>query len=114
MKTIIAGTRTCHDPAALQAALLRVPWPISHVISGHAPGVDTLGEAWAREAGLPLTIFPADWRRWGPRAGLVRNFEMLQHADALLALWGGGSPGTRHMIHITQAAGKPVVVHLLR
>lgn len=111
MRTIIAGSRGCKDPQVLRQAILRVPWPISVVISGGAPGADLLGEAWAREAGLPLEVYPAPWGKMGKAAGRWRNTQMLQVADALVALWDGQSPGTAHMIRIATAAGKPVLVH---
>lgn len=112
MRTIIAGSRGCTDPAVLWRGLGRVHWPITRVISGHAMGADTLGELAARAAGVPLDVFPARWREHGRWAGRLRNAEMLQHADALLALWDGKSRGTKHMVDIARQAG--LLVHVER
>lgn len=68
------------------------------IVSGGARGVDALGERYAKEHNLPLTLFPADWDAYGNTAGLIRNAEMAQYADMLLAFWDGKSRGTKHMI----------------
>ena len=49
------------------------------------------------------------WDVDGRRAGFVRNEEMAQVADGLVAFWDGASPGTGHMIATMQALGKRVV-----
>ena len=46
------------------------------IISGCARGADTLGERFAKEFGLEVKKFPADWDGLGKRAGYVRNAEM--------------------------------------
>jgi hypothetical protein len=70
------------------------------IISGGARGADRLGERFAKENDLPLTIFPADWTTHGKRAGYLRNEQMAQHADMVVAFWDGKSKGTKHMIDI--------------
>ena len=52
----------------------------------------------------------AEWKKWGRRAGYRRNVQMAQHADALIAIWDGKSPGTRHMIETANAHGLAVFV----
>jgi hypothetical protein len=107
MRTIIAGSRGVTDYQALldaieTANLFEGIVPTS-VVSGAEPtGVDALGERWAKEQGLPLTLYPANWRMVGPIAGFQRNYTMSQNADALIALWDGHSPGTRHMIRLAR------------
>ncbi len=110
MKTIIAGSRTCPAKAvydAVKASGLR----ISEVISGCAHGADYHGQCYATSVGLPIRRFPADWTLFGKAAGHIRNRKMLDEADALIAVWDGRSPGTKHMIHIAQEKGIPVYVH---
>ena len=46
------------------------------VIEGEAPGADTLAAAAARELGIPVLPFPADWDRYGRGAGPVKNQQM--------------------------------------
>jgi hypothetical protein len=80
------------------------------VVSGAAKGADTLGEQWAKERGYEVHPFPALWNKYGKRAGFIRNAEMLNYADALVAFWDGKSRGTAHMIKITREKGLPLRV----
>jgi hypothetical protein len=112
MKTIIAGSRTEKRFGPLVAAILKSNFaPISEVVSGGAEGVDQLGEEWARCYGVPVRQFPADWKRYGKAAGRQRNLQMAVYADALIALWDGKSPGTRHMIATAERMGLKVFVY---
>lgn len=100
MVTIIAGSRNVEDYNQLLSAIDALPWKISKVVSGCARGVDKMGEKWARENDIPIDRFPANWNGFGKSAGYVRNLQMAQNAQALLALWDSRSKGTGHMIKI--------------
>lgn len=116
MRTIIAGSRTCCDYSELLQAVRECGWDITRVISGGARGVDRLGEQWAFEQGLPLERYPVTsmmWREEGRGAGMMRNARMAEHADALIALWDGTSPGTKGMIDIATRKGLRVHVHFV-
>jgi len=110
MRVIIAGSRGIHDYAKVCDAVQRSGFHISRVVSGMAAGVDTLAVRYAAENGLPCDGFPAEWSKWGRQAGCRRNVQMAQHADALIAVWDGKSPGTRHMIEVARARGLQVFV----
>lgn len=116
MKVIIAGSRSIESLSAVNEAMALadlfgiVP---TEVFSGKAPGVDTLGEQWAADHGIPVRPFPARWRVHGvynPRAGHLRNTDMANHADALVAIWDGQSDGTRDMI--TKAERRKLLVYV--
>jgi hypothetical protein len=70
------------------------------IVSGGARGADYLGECYAKERGLKLKIFPADWDKYGKSAGYRRNSEMAQYATHLVAFWDGKSKGTHNMIDL--------------
>lgn len=101
-KVIIAGSREYHDYHHLSMACDFILKELSDVpieiVSGGAPGADTLGEKYAYERGYSITRFPADWEVYGRAAGPIRNREMAEYADALIAFPVGKSPGTRNMI----------------
>ena len=61
-------------------------------------GADTLGERYAQERGYAVERFPADWEHAGKSAGFIRNRQMADVADALIAFWDRHSRGTAHMI----------------
>lgn len=111
MKTIIAGSRGITDYALVVSAVARCGWRVTEVLSGAAPGVDTLGAEWARLNCVPVSMHPANWAKYGPkRAGPLRNSTMAAHADALIAVWDGKSPGTKDMIDRATRIGLRVYV----
>jgi len=86
---------------------------VTEVVSGCAPGVDQIGIDWAVNEWLPWKEFPADWEKHGKAAGIIRNKEMGDYADALVAVWDGKSRGTAHMIEYMQSLGKPVFIRIV-
>jgi hypothetical protein len=110
MRVIIAGSRAITDFPTVCDAVQRSGFPISRVLSGMARGVDALAIRYAQEKGLPLDPFPAQWTKWGRGAGYKRNVQMAQNADALIAIWDGASPGTKHMIQVAKSRGLRVFV----
>lgn len=113
-KVIIAGSRTETRFGRLVNAINACAWPIesfAEIVSGGARGVDQLGERWAGIVGIPVRRFPAKWHTYGSAAGRQRNIEMAVYADALIAVWDGSSPGTRHMITTAERMGLKVFVY---
>ena len=47
---------------------------------------------------------------YGKAAGFIRNQQMAQLADGLLAFWDRRSRGTKHLIETMRGMGKPVCV----
>lgn len=113
MITIIAGSRSINDYNELLDALKKVPWVITEIVSGHASGVDMLGEQYAKENDLKLHLFKADWNKYGKRAGFIRNGEMAEYAGVLLAIWDGKSRGTKDMIRRMKRKKKLVYVYMV-
>ena len=108
MRVIIAGPhKGVWDIATVEQAVLESGFTITEVVSGRAPGIDTLGEQWANAHGIPVKPFPAEWTRYGRKsAGRIRNAAMGAYAEALVAV-DNGSPGTANMIGIMKSLKKP-------
>jgi hypothetical protein len=128
MRVIIAGSRPpkkfryrpgapyrqwcAENQYAVREAVRESKFPeITEVVSGRAAGFDDLGERYATINKIPIKAFPAEWERYGLLAGKMRNRDMGNYADALIAIWDGYSGGTRHMIEFMRELGKPVHVH---
>lgn len=116
-KVIIAGGRDFNDYNLLKTKVDRILFnkKLTHkicILSGKARGADSLGERYAKENSLEILEFPADWETFGKRAGVKRNAEMANEADALIAFWDGVSQGTKHMIDI--ATKKGLLVRTIR
>ena len=54
------------------------------------------------ERGITVRYYPAYWSLYGKKAGYLRNEQMAQHADALVAFWDGESKDTKHMIDLAE------------
>jgi len=124
MRIIIAGSRSITNylmvKGIIEATLKQHNLPVTEVVSGMAKGVDLLAVDWAKEVGIPVKPFPANWqdfsepcviktRRDGSKynalAGFNRNLQMALYAEALIAIQTRGSPGTGHMIKTAKKHG---------
>lgn len=112
MKTIIAGSRTIREQRIVFEAITASNFEgITEVVSGGCHGPDELGERWATEHSIPIKRFLAEWHRYGRKAGPIRNRQMADYADALIAVWDEVSYGTRNMIEEALARGLRVYIH---
>ena len=109
-KVIICGSRDFQDYEKLKE---RCDYYLSEkiekgeeimIISGGARGADSLGERYAEEKGLPCKRYPANWDKYGKKAGYLRNLEMAEVANACIAFPCSNSEnkGTEMMIRIAK------------
>lgn len=110
LKTIVAGSRTFDNYKKVCEILDPLKSTISEIICGEAKGADMLGKNWAIGNGILIRSFPADWEHNGNRAGMIRNHEMGDYADRLIAFWNGTSPGTKDMIDYMKKLKKEVII----
>ena len=107
-RVISAGGRDFNDYQMLKATMDKLLCNITDdvvVICGQARGADTLGEQYAKEKGFTIDYYPAQWKLYGKRAGYLRNEQMAQVAEALVAFWDGESRGTKSMIELAKQYG---------
>lgn len=107
MKVVIAGSRNIKDYKLVVDTIKNSGYTITEVVSGCATGVDRLGEQWAIANNVPVKEMPADWNRFGKRAGPERNRRMAEYADAAIIIWDGVSNGTKNMINEMKRVKKP-------
>jgi hypothetical protein len=116
MRLIVAGSRDVEDYELVSNTIHSFLAKENNgslpdvVLSGTARGADRLGERWANDNGVSVKFYPADWGKYAKRAGYLRNQQMAENADALVAIWDGQSRGTMHMIHIAEKMGLKVYV----
>lgn len=114
-KLIVAGSREVTDIALIRKEIDWMTDELLHdravsIVSGMARGPDRIAWDYAVEQGVQRYAFPAEWERYGKRAGYLRNAEMAKVADGLLAFHKDQSRGTQHMINTMLKLGKPVRV----
>lgn len=131
MKLIIAGPRKFEDYDTLLFAVESSPFShITEVVCGCAPGADRLGHRWAREVGIPVIFMPgwayqttwakqnihlgeillADFDEYGNHAGMLRNAQMGDYADAAVVI-DAGTSGSSHMIQKMKDRSKPYLAY---
>lgn len=81
-----------------------------HVVTGGAPGADSLAAMWARVNGCHTTTYPADWATHGPKAGPLRNQRMLDESRPVEVIAFPGGAGTADMVARARKAKVPVRV----
>lgn len=110
MKYIIAGGRDFNNLAAMDKVLKSFN-DITEIVCGDARGADTWGNIWASRNNISVVHFPANWNTFGKEAGFIRNTEMADYADGVIAFWDGQSRGTKHMIDIMKNRNKLCFVY---
>ncbi len=116
MRLIVAGTRTFNDYDLLKSTLDHLLSNTTGeiiIVSGGAKGADLLGERYGQEEGYTVKRYKANWDRHGKMAGPIRNEDMAQNADSLVAFWDATSPGTLNMIQVARRHGLKIRVVII-
>lgn len=110
MKVAVIGSRTIKNFNLSEF----LPEGTTELVSGGAAGVDTVAQRYSDKTGIPITVFRPKYDKYPPkRAPLMRNLEIIDYADIVLAFWDGKSRGTKHVIDNCRARGKEVKIYLL-
>ena len=109
-RLIVAGSRNFNDYQFVKDEVTKYINDLGNVVeivSGKAKGVDTLGERIAEELGLKIAEFPADWEKFGKRAGYLRNTEMGKYATHAIIFCNSEDKGSTMMLNIMKYFKKP-------
>lgn len=109
MKIAIVGSREFSDWSLITRYVNDLPAD-SVIVSGGARGADRTAEQAARMRGLQVEIYPAQWDAYGNGAGFIRNQQIVDAADRVVAFWDGQSRGTRDTLRKAHAARKPILI----
>lgn len=102
MRVIVCDGRDFTDHDLVDLVLRRLPRD-AMLIHGCARGADQLANAvWTGWDGS-VERYPADWERFGKKAGVLRNQEMLDSGADLVIAFPGGK-GTADMVRRAKAA----------
>ena len=114
LKVVIAGYRNFDNYYVLKeyvdACLTEFEQQEFTIISGHCKGVDLMGERYAKEKGYSLEIYPADWKKYGRAAGPIRNKQMAENTDILIAFTCDKATGTKNMISNAKKLDKKIFI----
>ena len=80
------------------------------IISGGANGIDTLAAEYAVKNGIELIVIRPDYDKYGRAATHIRNRQIVEQSDAVLAIWDGESRGTLSTINSAKRLRKEIKV----
>lgn len=107
MKIAVAGSRD-----VTVANIGRYISDGEEIVSGGAVGVDSCAAEYAKEKGIKITVFLPQYERYGRAAPIVRNKEIVDYADKIIAFWNRTSKGTLSVIRYAEKIGKPCEIIL--
>lgn len=84
------------------------------IISGGAKGVDTCAAEYARENKIKFTEVLPQYERYGRTAPIIRNQDIVDRADKVIAFWDGQSRGTLSVIKYAQRKRKPCNIVIIQ
>ena len=87
---------------------------VEEIVSGGAVGVDSCAAQYAKAKGITLTEFLPEYARYGRAAPIVRNKQIVDYADKIIAFWNGSSKGTLSVIKYAEKTGKRCEVILCK
>jgi hypothetical protein len=108
MKVAVIGSRGFNNYELLSETLSN--FTITLLVSGSAKGADSLGERYANENNIETLIFKPDWKKYGPAAGPIRNSDIINNADTIIAFWDNESKGTKDSLTKAFKLGKKIFV----
>ena len=110
MRIGIIGSRGFNNYSLVEQTMSEYSDKVRVVVSGGAKGADTLGELWAKKNQKEIKIFKPDWNKFGKSAGFIRNQDIVQNSDLVLAFWDGNSKGTKNSIDLCEKFGVAVKI----
>jgi hypothetical protein len=108
MKLGIVGSRTFTDYERMKREVDLTG--VECIVSGGARGADTLASQLAAEFGIPLIEFKPDYESHGRAAPFVRNTQIVEASDVIIAFWDGKSTGTIDSVKKAEKMGKKVLM----
>lgn len=105
----VVGSRSFTDVQYLTEIL---NWySIKRIVSGGARGADRLAAAYGRTKGIDVKEFLPDSKKFGwPAAAFIRNQQIVDASEEIIAFWNGKSTGTADTVRKAQKANKLVHV----
>ena len=86
----VVGSRDFRNYKQVCEALDSILYRGDSLVSGGAVGVDSMAQRYAKERGFSILIFYPDYAHYGRGATFVRNKEIVENSDRILAFYARG------------------------
>ena len=116
-RVIVACGQDFQDYPRLQRTMDRLLANVHEeimIVSGQQCGLSSPAEQYAKERRHSVRVVPSLHDKYGPAADYVRNLEMVDCADALIAFWDSQNECVKHMIEMAQNKKLNIRVIFLR
>ncbi len=100
----IVGSRTFTDYELFSNTLKR--YKITKLVSGGARGADKFAEVYGLENNIPVETYLPNWQLHGKAAGMIRNKDIIDNSEQVIAFWDEKSRGTANSIQLSTEQGK--------
>lgn len=112
MKVGIIGNRTFNNKDFFLEKIenLKLEITFDLIVSGGAKGADTFGELYALKNNIPTKIFIPDWSK-GRGAGHIRNTDIVNNSELIIAFWDEISPGTKNSVEKAMKSNKKIIIY---
>lgn len=121
IRVLVTGSRSWVDEKFIDETFASISAEYSSgvrfvLVSGHCPaGADALAERACAGLGWTLELVPAEWDKYGRRAGFLRNKVMVDSApDRVVAFVMDESKGASMTVRLARDASLPVQVYSRR
>lgn len=84
------------------------------IVSGTARGADTLGEKYAEERGYKIERYPANWDKYGKRAGYLRNKKMAEVSNACIVFLSSKAENKGSKMMISIATEEKLLIRVIK
>ncbi|WP_303034431.1 hypothetical protein [uncultured Duncaniella sp.] len=106
MRLAIVGSRIC-PPVDIASYISVNP---DTIVSGGATGADSFAKEYAVNNNIPIVEYLPEYWKYGRRAPIIRNIQIVENCDSILAFWNGFSRGTKFTIEYAAKKGVPCKV----
>ncbi len=109
MKIAVIGSRSIKDVDMK----LYIPGNVTEIVSGGARGVDMIAKDYALYNNINYREILPKYYRYKKGEPFIRNREIIEASDEVIAFWDGISKGTKFVIDECNRQGKKIIIYLI-
>jgi predicted Rossmann fold nucleotide-binding protein DprA/Smf involved in DNA uptake len=109
MKVAIIGSRKIESKEFIFSNIDKYKSEISAIISGGAVGVDSIAKSYAQSNNIQLLEYIPNYAKFGKAAPLIRNRQIIDSCEMVLAFWDTKSKGTKYAMDYAKKQNKRVI-----